>query len=324
LELTWSLELGAGDFVAWTMYDLIIIGGGPAGITAGIYAARKKLNTLLITKNFLGQATRTSSVENYPGFKKISGQGLINKMEKHLQDFDIDINQGEEVEGVRKKQNFFEVRTNQKDRYKAKAVIVATGADPRPLEVPGEKQFIGRGVSYCSTCDAPFFQGKKVAIVGGGNSGFEAALDLVPFATNIYIYEFGDKPAADEITQEKVQRYKKIEVFLHTQVKEIKGYKKVQSIIYQDRRTKKTYERPVEGVFVQIGSIPATGFVKGLVSFSKRDEIKINHSTGQTKTPGLFAAGDVTDTKYKQIIIAAGQGAVAALSAYEYIQKFKN
>ncbi|MCK4782085.1 FAD-dependent oxidoreductase [Candidatus Parcubacteria bacterium] len=306
------------------MHDLIIIGGGPAGIAAGIYASRKKLNCFLITKNFLSQAAKTSSIENYPGFKKIGGMALVNRFEKHLNSFEIDINQGEEVEKIIKKGNFFEIKTTQKDRYKAKAVIIATGADPRPLDVPGEKEFTGRGVAYCSTCDAPFFQDKKVAVIGGGNSGFEAALDLTPYAANIYIYEFGDKSAADEIIQEKVSCYKKIEIFLRTRVKEIKGRGKVQSIVYQDRQTKKTYERPVEGVFIQVGSIPATGFVKGLVNFSKRDEIKIDAKSGQTKTPGLFAAGDATDVKYKQVIIAAGEGAKAALSAYEYLQKFKN
>lgn len=305
------------------MYDLIIIGGGPAGITAGIYGARKKLNTLLITKNFLSQITKTSSVENYPGFKKISGLGLANRFEKHLKSFEIDINQGEEVEKIRKKQDIFEIKTTQKDRYMAKAIIIATGADPRPLEAPGEKEFIGRGVAYCSTCDAPFFQGKKVAIVGGGNSGFEAALDLVPYATNIYIYEFGNKPMADEIIQDKIKHYKKIELFSQIKIKEIKGYKKVQSILYENRQTKKTYERPVEGVFIQIGSVPATGFVKGLVSFNKKDEIKIDPVSCQTKTPGLFAAGDATDVKYKQVIVATGEGAKAALSAYNYLQKQK-
>ena len=203
----------------------------------------------------------------------------------------------------------------------AKSIIIASGRDPRPLEVPREKEFLGRGVSYCTTCDAPLFQDKTVAIIGGGNAGFEAALELTKYCPKIYILEVSSKVGADEINQERAKNSGKIEVILNAKVKEIKGKEKVTSLIYENLHKKEKKELPVEGVFVEIGSIPATGFLKDLVDFNEQDEIKINPKTCETKTPGLFAAGDVTDVKDKQIIVAAGEGAKAALSAYEYLQK---
>jgi len=303
------------------MFDLIIIGGGPAGITAGIYAARKKLNTLLVTKDFIGQTGKAFHIENYPGFEGISGIELMEKFRKQLEKFEIDINQGEEAKEIKKVKEGFEIRTTQKDRYLAKSIIIASGRDPRLLEVPREKEFLGRGVSYCTTCDAPLFQDKTVAIIGGGNAGFEAALELTNYCPKIYILEVSSKVGADEINQERAKNSGKIEVILNAKVKEIKGKEKVTSLIYENLHKKEKKELPVEGVFVEIGSIPATGFLKDLVDFNEQDEIKINPKTCETKTPGLFAAGDVTDVKDKQIIVAAGEGAKAALSAYEYLQK---
>jgi len=304
------------------MYDLIIIGGGPAGITAGIYAIRKKLNTLLISRDFIGQVGKAFLIENYPGFEGILGLDLIAKFKKQLEKFEIDINEGEEVSKIlKRKDGTFEIITSQKDRYFARAVIVASGRDPRPLEVPGEKEFLGRGLSYCTTCDAPLFQDKKVAVIGGGNSGFEAALELAKYCPKIYILHHGPEPKADEITQERVKKIKKIKVLLNTEIQEIKGKNFVESIVYQDLKAKKQKTLKVAGVFVQIGSIPATGFVKGLVDFNEKDEIKIDPKTNITKTPGLFAAGDVTNVPLKQIIVAAGEGAKAALSVYEYLQE---
>jgi len=302
-------------------YDLIIIGGGPAGITAGIYAARKRLRTLLITKDFLGQVAKTSQVDNYPGFFRISGIELMRKFEEHLKKFEIEIIKGEEVTKVEKAQKNFSVKTESGKEFLAKSVIVATGRDPRPLEVPGEKEFIGRGVSYCSICDAAFFKNKAVAVIGGGNSGFEAALDLAKYAKRIFIFERGDKIIADEILQEQVKKEKKIEIHLNKEIKKIEGKNKVEALVYQDLKTGKTFQVPIDGVFVQIGTIPATGFLKGLCNFNTRDEIKIDFESCGTSTPGLFAAGDVNDGRWKQIIIAAGEGARAALAAYEYLQK---
>lgn len=305
------------------IYDLIIIGGGPAGTTAGIYAARQRLNTLLITKSFGGQIARKSvGIENYPGFEKISGMKLIQRFEKHLKRQKVQI-ENDSVVKVKKTGKVFLVSTKSKKRFQAKTVIIASGADPRPLEIPGEKKFIGKGVSYCTACDAPLFANKEVVVVGGGNSGFEAAIALSSWAKKIYILEHGSKIKADKENQEKAKKTGKVEVITNTVLKQVKGKEFVNSIIYQDRESKGIRTLRVEGIFVEIGSQPATSFVKGLVNFNKKDEIIVDQKTLQTKTPGLFVAGDVTDVIYKQIVIAAGQGAIAALSISNYLQKLK-
>jgi len=302
------------------LYDLIIIGGGPAGVAAGIYAARQKLDTLLIAKSFGGQMARKAvDIENYPGFEKISGLELIQKFEKHLRKNKIDIER-DSIGRVKKIESGFSVSTGSKKQFQAKAVIITSGADPRPLEVPGEKEFIGKGVSYCTACDGPLFADKNVAVVGGGNSGFEAALSLSRYAKKIYILEFGPQVKADE-TNQKIAQKSGIEVIVNAALKKIQGKKFVDSVIYQERQLGKLINLKVQGVFVEIGSQPATSFVKDLVEFSERDEIMIDPKNSMTKTPGLFAAGDVTNVRYKQIVIAAGEGAKAALSAYEYLQK---
>jgi len=313
------------------VYDLIIIGGGPAGITAGIYAARQKINTLLITKDFGGQIARKAvGIENYPGFEEISGLDLIKKFEKHLRrasarrdGHKIDIER-DEVRKVKKISNRFLVQTKAKNIFQAKTVIIASGADPRPLEVPGEKEFLGRGVSYCTICDAALFSNKTVAVVGGGNAGFEAAIALSQWAKKIYILEYGEKISADLENQERVKKIGRVEVITNAKAKEIKGEKFVKSLIYLDGKTAKEVNLAVEGIFIEIGSQPATSFVKDLVEFNEKDEIKVNSFTGQTKTPGLFAAGDADQVPYKQIVIAAGEGAKAAIAVYEYLQKFQN
>jgi alkyl hydroperoxide reductase subunit F len=302
-------------------FDLIIIGGGPAGVAAGIYAARQKLNTLLITKSFGGQMTRKAvAIENYPGFEEISGLALIQKFEKHLRKQKIEIERSS-VRKVKKINKIFSVSTADKKQFRSRAVIVASGADPRPLEVPGEKKFIGKGVSYCVTCDGPLFADKEVVVVGGGNAGFEAAFSLSNLARKIYILEFGAKIRADEINQEKVKQAKNIEVITSAVLKKIQGKDFVDSIVYQDKQSKELKTLKVQGLFVEIGSQPATSFAKELVDFNQRDEIKVDPQTCQTKTSGLFAAGDITEVKYKQIVIAAGEGAKAALAAANYLQK---
>jgi len=305
------------------IYDLVIVGGGPAGVTAGIYAARQKLNTLLITKSFGGQVARKAvAIENYPGFEGISGMELIQKFEKHLRKQKIDIERDSATKMKKTGKNFL-VLTKSKNQFQARAVIIASGADPRSLEVPGEKKFIGRGVSYCSICDGPLFSNKIVAVIGGGNAGFETAIFLSKFAKKIYILEYAPKVGADEANQERVKKTRKTEVITSAVLKQIKGKEFVDSIVCQNRKTKKLNTLKVEGVFVEIGSQPATSFVKGLVDFNDKDEIKINHKDNQTKTSGLFAAGDVTDLKEKQIVIAAGEGAKAALSIYNYLKNLK-
>jgi thioredoxin-disulfide reductase len=302
------------------IYDLVIVGGGPAGITAGIYAARQRLNTLLITKEFGGQLSRKAlKIENYPGFLAISGLALAKKLEKHLKKQDIEILMDEVIKVERRGKNF-KVITESKKKFEAKTIIIASGGDPRPLEVPGEKEFIGKGVSYCAVCDGALFPNKTVAVIGGGNSGFEAAIYLNRIAKNIYILEAGPKVKADKKNQEIVQRLKKIEVITNALLKKIKGDKFVKSIVYQDKESKEEKTLAVKGVFVEIGSQPATSFVKGLVEFNEKDEIKVEFETCKTKTPGVFAAGDVNIGRSKQIAPACGEGCKAALAAYEYLQ----
>jgi len=302
-------------------YDLIIIGGGPAGITAGIYAARQKLKTLLITKDFGGQlAKKAVPIENYPGYKEISGTELIQKFKEHLEEFEIGI-EIDPVMKVGKVDKDFTVLTEGKKQFQAKTVIIASGADPRPLKVPGEGKFIGRGVSYCVSCDASLYKDKIVAVIGGGNSGFEAAIALTRWAEKIYILEYGQVVKADIETQELAKKSGKVEIITSATLKRIKGDKFVGAIVFEDRKTKKEKTLKVEGVFVEIGLEPSTSFARDLVEFNKRGEIKVDFETFQTKTPGLFAAGDVNIGKYKQIITACGEGAKAAIAAFEYLRK---
>ena len=305
------------------LFDLIIIGGGPAGITAGIYAARQKIKTLLITKDFGGQvAKKAVAIENYPGFEEISGIELIEKFKKQLQRYEIDIEK-DEVTKVRKVKDSFFVLTSNKKEFESKAIIIASGADPRPLEVPGEKEFIGKGLSYCAICDGSLFPDKTVAIVGGGNSGFETALFLSNIVKKIYILEYGSEVKADKDNQTVVKETGKVQIITNVALKEIKGDKFVNSIVYQDRETKKEQVLDVEGVFVEIGYQPTTSFVKGLVDFNEQDEIKVEFETCQTKTLGLFAAGDVNVGRFKQVTTACGEGTKAALAAFNYLKRLK-
>ena len=300
------------------IYDLIIVGGGPAGVTAGIYASRQRLKCLLITKDFGGQLSRkTVAIENYPGFKKISGPELVKNLETHLRNQEIDI----EKDLVSRIEKGFSVKTKKGKIFKSKTVLICSGSDPRPLEVPGEKRFIGKGVSYCALCDGPMFRDKRIAIIGGGDSGFETAIFLANYVEKMYIMERGPKVLADNINQEIVGKTDKAEIITNAVLKKIKGDNFVSLIDYQVKGENKTLK--VEGVFVEIGYQPATYFANDLVDFNKKDEIKINRDTNETKTPGLFAAGDVTEIKNKQIVIAAGEGAKAALAIYNDLQRRK-
>jgi thioredoxin-disulfide reductase len=291
------------------MYDLIIIGAGPAGMTAGIYASRLGLKTLLITKSFGGQmAKKAVAIENYPGFESISGFDLVRRMEKHLKSLNIDI----EIEEVTAIKKGFIVSAG-KD-YNSKAVIITSGSEPRHLDIIGEKEYVGKGLSYCAVCDGPMFKDKTVAIIGGGNAGFETAIFLKKIAKKIYILETGPEIKAFKANQEMVTA----EVITNAVLKEIKGSNFVDSIVYEEKGERKTLD--VQGVFIEAGYEPAISLVKDLVELNKKNEIKINKAC-ETKTSGLFAAGDLTDGLFRQIIIAAGEGAKAALSAYNYIHK---
>lgn len=306
------------------IYDLIIIGGGAGGITAGIYAGRQRMTTLLVTKEFGGQmAKKATEVCNYTGFPRIQGPELISKFVDHLKQQETVKIEFEEIGKVIKENDIFTVVTVDDKKILGKSVIISTGADPRPLEAIGEKEYIGRGVCYCVTCDGPLFKNKDVAIVGGGNSGLEAALFMTRYAKNIYVLEYGPQLKGDSENQEAVSKEKNIQIITSAAVKEIKGEKMVTGLIYEDQETKEMKDLKIQGVFVEIGTQPATALVKGLVDFNDRDEIKVEFETFQTKTPGLFAVGDVNVGKYKQIITAAGEGCKAALAAYEYVKKQK-
>lgn len=306
------------------IYDTIIIGGGPAGITAGIYAGRQRLKTLLITKAFGGQmAQKATAVCNYPGFPRILGSELIKKFVGHLKTQETVEIKNAQVIKVEKKENGFKVVTDENKEFFAKSVIVTTGADPRPLEAPGEKEFIGKGVGYCVTCDGPLFKNKSVAVIGGGNSGIEAALFMTRYAKEIFVLEYGPEIKADAENQADAGKNKKIQIITNAAVKEIKGNKMVSALVYEDLTAKKTKELSVQGIFIEIGTQPATSLIRGLVDFNDKDEIIVDFETFQTKTPGLFAAGDVNMGKYKQIITAAGEGCKVALAAYEYIRRKK-
>ncbi len=298
------------------MYDLIIIGSGPAGITAGIYASRKKLKVLVLTKDFLGQTGLTGVIENWPGEKEISGPGLMDKFEDHLKNHDIEINE-EKVVSLRKKKSFI-VKT-EKEEFKSRSVIVSTGRKAKELNISGEKEFVGKGVVYCTTCDAPLFKDKKVVVVGGGNSGFESAIELTDHAKEVFLFESFSEVTADEFLQEKAEK-RGVKVFKRRKIKEIKGSNFLEEIVYESSGREEIMK--LDGLFIQIGSVAITDFIKeDLVDFDERGDIKIDFRTCQTKTKGLFAAGDVTNIRDKQIVIATGEGSKAALSVYNYLKR---
>lgn len=301
------------------MRDLIIIGAGPAGITAGIYAGWQQLDTLIFSKEVGGQvSTKPVPIENYPGLKGVSSTELVGRFQDHLEEFDTELKL-EEVTEINKKDSHFLVET-QSDELQAKAVIIATGADPRPLEVSGEKEFIGQGVSYCAICDGPVYKGEKVVVAGGGDAGFESALFLSQYVEQVTILEYLPEVNASEANQRKVENKKPVDVITNAELKKIEGEEYVESVVYEDRESGEKKQLDVKAVFIEVGRQPATSFVNELVEFNEKDEIIVDRDNGATKTEGLFAAGDVTDVKFKQIVIATGQGCKAALGVHQYLQ----
>jgi len=299
------------------MYDLIIVGGGPAGITAGIYAARKKLNTLIISKNFIGQTGMAGAIENWPGEKNILGPELIFKFINHLDNYQIDKKE-EEVVSIFKNEKF-EIRTKN-NLFTASAVIIATGRKPRELGVINEKEFIGKGVVYCTTCDAPLFKNKKVVVAGGGNAAFEAAIEMISYTDEVFLFDISPKFSADEILQEKAKE-KRIGLFKNIRINEVEGKNFLEKIKYTDLVKNEENTINADGLFIQIGSLPITGFLNDFLKLDSDKNIIINFETQEASEEGVFAAGDVTNIKDKQIIIAAGEGAKAALSAYRFLKK---
>ena len=296
------------------IYDLIVIGAGPAGITAGIYAARKKMNILVLSKDIGGQTAWSGDIENYTGYQFITGPELTKRLKDHIDAYKIKVNEEEEILSLAKDREIILIKTD-KAQYEAKAVIIASGKMPKELGIKGEQEFKGKGIAYCATCDGPLFANKQVAVIGGGNSALDAAIGLEKIASKIYIINIGEALTADAIMQEAVKKSDKITVLNKSRIVEVKGEKFVKAIEIERNNVKE--EIAVEGVFVEIGLVPNSDFVE-VVDKNSSNEIIINCAC-ETSTPGIFAAGDVTNVPEKQIIVAAGEGAKAALSAFRYL-----
>ncbi|HVN22581.1 MAG TPA: FAD-dependent oxidoreductase [Syntrophorhabdales bacterium] len=302
------------------MYDVAIVGAGPAGLTAAVYSARKKLSVLLISKDVGGQTLWTNEIENYMGYQFIEGAELIEKFERQVRQFPIDVKIEEEVVGLERVEGGFGLQTAGAGSYQAKTVIIASGKRPRSLGVPGEERLRGRGVTYCSTCDGPLFEGMKVAVIGGGNSAVEAVIDMLKIAEHVYMISLTPL-TCDQILHERVKEGTNVTVFTEHETQEVLGDSSVSGIRIKDLKTGEERTLEVQGVFVEIGLIPNSDLARDLLGLNKVREIEVNCS-GETGVPGLFAAGDVTDVPEKQIVVAAGEGAKAALQAYRYLQKF--
>lgn len=304
------------------MYDCIIIGGGPGGVASGVYAGRKQMKTLFLTESFQSQSAVSASIENWIGTVTIPGFEFAQALEKHLRAQEgIEIITGVRATHIEKKGDIFVVTTSDRKTYETKTVIIASGGHHRHLEIPGEDTFNGKGVVYCSTCDAPFFRKKNVVVVGGGNAGLEAVEDLLPYADHITLMVRSDVLRGDAVTQEKIKASEKVEILFNAVPRSIEGENTVQSIVYEEVLTKERKTLECSGVFVEIGMVPNSDFVKDLVDLSDRGEIKINSRTAETSIPGIFAVGDVTDVLYRQNNISAGYGVIAGLSAYDFLRK---
>ncbi|MFH0712867.1 MAG: FAD-dependent oxidoreductase [Candidatus Jorgensenbacteria bacterium] len=308
------------------IYDLIIIGGGPAGVAAGVYAARKKIKVLLIAKEFGGQSLVSDNIENWIGSKKITGLELAEMLEGHLRAQEsLEISEGEIVSkvgrlGAAGDGTGFRVTTGSGKVYETKTVFLAVGSRRRKLGVPGEDKFEGKGVVYCSTCDAPVFKGKAVAVVGAGNSALEAAVDLFPYADKIYLVHRSEVFRGDPVTQEEVTSNPKVQFILNAEIAEIVGENLVEKLKYKDKKTGEMKEIEVQGVFVEIGSVPNNEIVKDLVELDQYGQVVVNHKTQAASERGIWAAGDITDVLYKQNNISAGDAVKAVLNIYDYLK----
>lgn len=300
-------------------YDLIIIGGGPAGAGAGVYAARKRLKSLLIAKEFGGQSTVSMDIQNWIGTVSISGNELASNFKKHLEaykDSILDIQEGETVTGIEKRENGFAVKTDKNITYTGKTVLITAGSTRRKLTVPGAEAFEHKGITYCASCDGPLFSGRDVVVIGGGNAGFETAAQLLAYTKSVTLLTSGETFPADPVTIEKVLTNPKMKALNNIEVLEVKGDKMVTTIVYKDKKTGEQVEFPTGGIFVEVGQIPATEFAKGVVEMDKWDHIVIDPRTQKTNIPGIWAAGDCTDGLYHQNNIAAGDAIRAVEDIY--------
>lgn len=298
-------------------YDVIIIGGGPAGMNAAMYAARKELRAAVITTDFGGQILLTSEIENYLGFPSISGFELSDKMEAHVRQYPVDFETAQVERLERLEDGSFAAHLDDGQEYRGKACIVTAGKRSRTLDIPGEASFTGRGVSYCATCDGPFYRNKTVAVVGGGDSAVQAAIELAAICPKVYLV-VRSRIRAQEILIKRMKEHENIEVLLGYAPEAIEGTKKVESVLVKNRESGEERTLAVDGCFVEAGGIPNSGFLPAETALNRAGEI-VTDKSGRTNVSGLFAAGDVTDNPYKQVIIAAGEGAAAALAAHEYL-----
>jgi len=307
----------ASEFENKEPYDVLVVGGGPAGASAAIYAARKGIRTGIVAERFGGQVLDTMSIENFISVKSTEGPKLVASLEEHVKEYGIDVMNLQRAKGIEKR-DLFELELENGAVLKSKSVIVSTGARWRNVGVPGEQEFKNKGVAYCPHCDGPLFEGRDVAVIGGGNSGIEAAIDLAGIVKHVTVLEFNPELKADDVLQKRLYSLPNVTVLKNVQTKEITGTDSVNGITYIDRETGEEHHVELQGVFVQIGLVPNTDWLEGIVERNGMGEIIVDKH-GATTVPGLFAAGDCTDSAYNQIIISMGSGATAALGAFDYL-----
>jgi alkyl hydroperoxide reductase subunit F len=298
-------------------YDVLVIGGGPAGASAAVYAARKGIKTGIVAERFGGQVMDTMGIENLIGTKYTEGPKLVAQLEEHVKEYNVDIHNLQQARSITR-DKMVEVELESGARLKSKTVIISTGARWRNLGVPGEDKFKNKGVAYCPHCDGPLFKGKHVAVIGGGNSGVEAAIDLAGIVGHVTVFEFMPTMKADAVLQARLRSLPNVSIHTNVQVKEITGTEKVNGIDYVERDTQQEQHLALDGVFIQIGLVPNTDWIGNSLERTRFGEIVVDHH-GATDMPGVFAAGDCTNTPYKQIIISMGSGATAALGAFDYM-----
>jgi alkyl hydroperoxide reductase subunit F len=311
-------EREARKIAAKEPFDVLIVGGGPAGAAAAVYAARKGIRTGIAAERFGGQVLDTLGIENFISVRETEGPKFAHALEEHVRNYDVDIMNLQRARALKTQGALIEVELESGASLKAKSVILSTGARWRNINVPGEQEFRNKGVAYCPHCDGPLFKGKRVAVIGGGNSGVEAAIDLAGIVAHVTLVEFDTKLRADAVLQKKLHSLPNVTVLTNAQTTEITGDQKVNGLVYKDRASGAEQRVELEGVFVQIGLVPNTEWLKGSIELSRHGEIVVD-ARGQTSLPGVFAAGDCTTVPYKQIIIAAGDGAKAALGAFDHL-----
>lgn len=303
-------------------FELIIVGGGPAGIAGGIYAARKKLKTLLVTESFGGQSNVSPSIENWVGTKSISGTDFATELEEHLREYEGDsltIEDGARATNLSQDGDTFILETS-KDTYRGKAILIATGAHRRKLKIPGAAEFENKGVVYCASCDGPLFADKDVVVIGGGNAGFETAAQLLAYTKSVTLLQHSDSFNAEEITVENVLAHENMTAHLNAEPKEIKGDAFTETLVYEDLETGEEHEIPAEGIFVEIGLVPNTDYAAGILDTNKINQIEIDPRRQRTSVEGIWAAGDCADGLYHQNNIAAGDAVKAIEDLYLWLK----